>query len=63
MGMKSASIWFSNKWQVRSTAIDENMKDCSFCLETVQDKEESGLDVANRQVPERNTELKLNLKM
>ena len=53
MGMKSASIWFSNKWQVRSTAIDENIeRTVRFDLETVQDKEESGLDVANRQVPE-----------
>ena len=26
MGMKSAACWFSNKWQAKTTALDENVE-------------------------------------
>ncbi len=63
MGMKSASIWFADKWQVRSTAIGENIeRTVRFDLETIEDKEESGLDVANRQVPEKEHRTEIELE-
>tara|TARA_X000000950_G_scaffold37918_1_gene40479 strand:- start:4552 stop:6135 length:1584 start_codon:yes stop_codon:yes gene_type:complete len=63
MGMKSASIWFADKWQVRSTAIGEDIeRTVRFDLETIEDKEVSGLDVANRQVPEKEHRTEIELE-
>ena len=49
MGMKSAACWFSNRWEVRTTALDENVeRTVSFDISKIVEDRIDELDVAEK---------------
>lgn len=53
MGMKSAACWFTNKWQVRTTALGETIeRQINFDVEKIVNDTLNELDVKTKEVSE-----------
>lgn len=53
MGMKSAACWFSNSWEVRTTAIGESVeRTISFDINNILNDQLEELDISYKKVPQ-----------